>query len=137
LGLLRSREKYLFLFTTCKAKDRSMDCFRGQRFVVGYMIKEKALPRRNRRCKWWAVKGTTKLYSFEKAFPLSTLAKGSRSTHLRVKKLGEKETNRLLHHFERRESILEECIAEVKRLAAKPRTRGRSCHEAASCKSHS
>lgn len=136
LGLLRSREKYLFLFTTCKAKDSSMRCYRGQRFVVGYMVKEKALPRRNRRCKWWAVKGATRLYSFADAFPLSRLVKGSRSTHLRLMKLDETETKKLLCHFKGCRNRLKACIAEVKRLGAKPRTRGLSCNEAPSCKSH-
>jgi len=132
LGFLKSREKYLFLFTTCKAKDQSMGCFRGRRFVVGYMVKEKALWRG----KQWAVKGATRLYSFADALPLSEVVKGGTSTHLRLKKLGETETKELLCHFKGRRSRLKACIAEVKRLGAKPRTRGSSCDEAVSCKSH-
>lgn len=111
---LKSDEKYLFLFTTCK--NRSLKKFYNQRLIVGYIIKERALRRQNGKSIHWAVQGETKLYSFSNAFPLTKLVDRSIIKHIRVRTLTSKETSIILQHFDGKRNILVECINELKRL---------------------
>jgi hypothetical protein len=78
---------------------------------VGYIIKEAALDRGPH----WAVQGTTRLYSFEDAYPLDKIVEHSRN--VRVEKLSARQTARILDHFVGKKNILDECLRELRRLA--------------------
>ncbi len=128
LGFLKSKEKYLFLFTMCRNK-RMRKHYR-KRFIVGYLVKREAIPRTDGKNKWWAVQGPTKMYSFEDAYLLKSLV--SHARNIRVKKLNAERTTKTLQHFRerKRKHILRKCLAELerlKRLQNKPRKGGRGC----------
>jgi hypothetical protein len=50
IGFLRSREKYLFLFTQCVSREPALRKLHGKRFIVGYPQGEMVAPRRALRC---------------------------------------------------------------------------------------
>src|ERR1700675_4406211 len=77
-SFLKSPEKYLFLFTKCMSKEPALRKFYGQRLIVGYITKERWLPRRGH----YAVQGFTKVVPFQAGFNLSTF--GPRARHWRV-----------------------------------------------------
>lgn len=115
-GFLKSKEKYLFLFTR-----RSDDAGDGERYVVGYLTEKRCLHRTRRKearvNRWWAAQGQIKLVSFENAFPLNRIVgKKSALRYVRFKKLDEKKTAQILRHFRRKENILAACLSEVERL---------------------
>lgn len=133
--LLKSKEKYLFLFTTCKNK-RLINYY-GKMFVVGYIIKQDRIPcscevlknghycnpcNRIPRHNHYAIKGETKIFSFEDSYPLELLSREyigkNNPRHIR-KKLSVDETKQILEHFDDKKSILRECIEEIKDLDIK------------------
>ena len=103
LPFLKSRERYLFLQTTCR--NPSMEAS-GKRFVVGYLEKELALDMGSH----IAVKGPISLYSFDDGYPGSEL--DCNTDFPRQYKLNTGETRRVLNHFEEAgaEDIFEECL---------------------------
>jgi hypothetical protein len=106
IPFLRSEEKYLFLFTTCKNKE--LKGYYNRQFIVGYITKENVLWRSDH----WAVQGKTYVYSFADAYPLTTKSNPRHQQRLK----SEKETARILDHFESRTNILANCIKEISRL---------------------
>jgi hypothetical protein len=121
IAFLKSEEKYLFLFTKCASKEPAQRRFAGKRFIVGYITKERALPRGGH----FAVQGFTKVVRFEAAFPLSKF--GSPARHWRVKKFDERETSLILEHLSGAKNIRTDCIDEMKRLSKIYSITGRSC----------
>lgn len=113
---LKSDEKYLFLFTTCK--NPSMDKFYKHRYIVGYIVKEKALLRRKGSHTHWAVQGETKLYSFSDAYPLTKMTNPDSAKHIRIRTLSSRETVDILQHFKGKRNVLKNCLQELKRLGA-------------------
>ena len=110
VGFLKSREKYLFLFTRCASKDPALRNYHGDRLVVGYITKERWLWRGNH----YAVQGFTKIVPFEYAFPLAKL--GSRSRYWRMKRLNTSQTSHILKRFAHATNIRSACIREIQRL---------------------
>jgi hypothetical protein len=109
VGFLRSKEKYLFLFTTCKHPEIPK-CL-NERFIVGYIIKGRALWRGR-----WAVQGPLKLVSFEDSFPLRSLFSGRRYRYMKFKKLDPRKTKQVLTTLKKGRNILPECLREIGRL---------------------
>lgn len=105
-GFLRSRERYLFLFT--RSMNRQIK-HSGRLSVVGYIVKEDYEFRPGR---FYAVSGETRLFSFEDAYPLRSDAN---PRHMK-KTLGRVETGRILDHFDGKRNILNICIAQVREL---------------------
>ncbi len=120
-GFLNSDEKYLFLFTR-----RSNPGNDQNRYIVGYLVKEKGLLRYHGGKPHWAVKGRIFLFSFAQAFLLRDLRGISESaaTHLRFRNLDKEQTRQLLTHFKRGRDIFQECKDEVLRLNEELRSRG-------------
>lgn len=111
-GLLKQREKYLFLFTTCKSKAAHMEnCF-GERYIVGYICADNFVPRHG----FIAVQGKTKVVAFEDAYSLEWLDSSARHRHFRVRKLSAKEAKRVLDHLRHAPNIKDRCIREINRL---------------------
>lgn len=119
VGFLKSQEKYLFLFTKCASREPALQRFRGKRFIVGYIMKERWLWRGSH----YAVQGFTKMVPFEHAFPLATF--GPRARHWRMKRFNQQDTSLVLEHLARAEDIRKACIREIQRLQepVKPETR--------------
>jgi hypothetical protein len=93
-----------------------MDKFYNRRFVVGFIVKERALKRRNGKTIDWAVQGETKLFSFPDAYPLTSLTKNGTAKHIRIRTLSPEETSNVLQHFKGKHNILKTCLNELKRL---------------------
>jgi hypothetical protein len=110
-SFLKSPEKYLFLFTKCVSKEPALRKFYGQRLIVGYITKERWLPRRGH----YAVQGFTKVVPFQAAFNLSKF--GPRARHWRVRKFDERETSVIWEHLRSAKNIRTECIYEIERLS--------------------
>ena len=124
---LKSREKYLFLFTTCKSE--KLKDYLNRRFIVGYIIKQKIINCGDH----YAVQGKTKLYTFEDAYPLEILFP-STYRNMRIRKLSKEETRKVLNHFKTKRNILLECINEIKRLDRKNLTcKGKNCRFRKEC----
>jgi hypothetical protein len=123
IGFLKSREKYLFLFTRCANREPPLHDFSGERLIVGYITKDRWLVRGNYH--HFAVQGFTKIVSFENAFPLSKF--GPRARHWRVKTFDERETSIILEHLTPAKNIRAECIREISRRSQPRSTRGSSC----------
>lgn len=102
---LCSDEKYLFLFTTCRSGHWKK--YKDHSFIVGYIVKEKALWRSDH----WAIQGKTYMYSFLDAYPLP-----SKNPRHQKRLKTEKETEKILNHFESKTNILTNCIREMNRL---------------------
>jgi hypothetical protein len=109
IPFLKSSEKYLFLFTTCK--NPSLEEY-GSRFIVGYLEKERALVVNNH----YAVQGPVSLHHFEDSFPLSQLHDNPKK--IRMLKVGRRQTDRILSYFRKDhvKNITSECVGEVERL---------------------
>jgi Nucleotide modification associated domain 3 len=120
VGFLKSSEKYLFLFTKCASREPALRKYRGRRFVVGYITKERWLPRRGH----YAVQGFTKIVAFGDAFDLSKF--GIEARHWRVKRFDQRETLLILEHLNRAKNIRRQCIQEIKRLTPTYPTTGLS-----------
>lgn len=121
VGFLRSRETYLFLFTTCTSRQPTLRDYRGKRFIVGYVTKQRWLDRGGH----YAVQGFTKIVRFEAAFPLSEF--GPRANHWRVKKLDPRETSMVLEHLAGAKNIRSECVREIRRLSNPSLSQTRRC----------
>lgn len=122
VGFLKRKEKYLFLFTTCR--NSKMPEHYGKRFIVGYIVKKKPILRtKNKKESWWAVQGPTKIFSFEDAYPLKRLT----SKRIRgVRRLDEKETAGVLRHFKGKKNILRKCLRGL-REPERPQKGARGC----------
>lgn len=132
-GLLKKREKYLFLFTTCRSPGR----YRGQRFIVGYLKVEKFKLRwtsdehGGRKCHW-AVIGPIRLVGFKDAYPLETLVGPQTFRNIRMRLVNEAETRALLDYFQQKKNIFATCLQEIVRVkkflpAAEGKCRSSSC----------
>lgn len=112
LPFLKSKGKYLFLFTTCKAKDHK---YYNRKCVVGFISKKKYLDILKKRSNksHYAVLGDTRIYSFNDSLPVNYLGY---KEGIRVKKVDENETGIILTHFKSKMNILNNCIKEIKRL---------------------
>jgi hypothetical protein len=115
-GFLASKERYLFLFTTCRI---SGSCHDGKIFVVGYIRKERFELRPRG---FLAVIGPVRIFSFDDAYPLGKSSPTNNPRQL-PKRLDRTRTRRILDHFEGSTNILGLCRAEVERL--KKQLRGR------------
>ena len=106
--------RYLFLYTECRYDGLDEQ---GDRFIVGYIEKQRALNINGRT----AVQGPTKLVEFENACPLGEVA----PPNLRgAKKLGEEKTQRVLDYLDEADNVYQECVEKVKELeqaVARPR----------------
>ncbi|MGC9778585.1 MAG: hypothetical protein HZR80_05030 [Candidatus Heimdallarchaeota archaeon] len=111
-------EKYLFLFTNCKNKELSE--WYNQKFIVGYIIKEKigeAPKHQKSSCQKTKsetktfIKGKTVLFNFQDALSFKKLGF---SKFVRVKKINEETTKVILNHFKGKDEITEKCIEEIK-----------------------
>ncbi|MGD0011158.1 MAG: hypothetical protein ABSE93_21785 [Terriglobia bacterium] len=113
VGFLKSDEKYLFLFTTCKCRNPS---FYNQRFIVGYIRKDRALLCMGHSKRWWSVQGVTKLVSFENAYLLDRYVGGPFYKVIRFKMLDADRTAKVLAKLGKGRNILGKCKAEIERL---------------------
>jgi hypothetical protein len=107
---IKNHEKYLFLMTTCRNKQ--LEPFYGKKYIVGYILR-KSTGKRNG---LYFIKGDTKdtkLFSFNDAIPITELGY---SKWTRTKLIKEKDTKKIIDHFEKCNPILKECILEIKRL---------------------
>ena len=104
---LKTREKYLFLFTTCKSK--RLEDFYDKRFIVGYIVKKDCVD-----CgQHYAVRGKTRLFSFNKAYPLEWLVDNPKE--IRTRKLSPAETREVLEHFKGSKNVLDDCVREIRK----------------------
>lgn len=88
--------------------------FQGDRFIVGFIRKEKWLWRRGH----YAVQGFTKIVGFDAAFPLSRFDDpGAR--FWRMRRFDKRETALILDHPNGAKNIRAECIREIRRLTPK------------------
>lgn len=144
IPFLKSNERYLFLFTTCKNK--KLDNYYGKRFVVGYIVRQPYISPIRCDCselircgfidcenceeqQHYAVRGEVKIFSFKDAYPLKRLFPTHKNIqNIRIKCLSEIETERLLKHFKDKDNILSNCIEEINRLDKYNRTcQGKNC----------
>ncbi len=118
---LKSREKYLFLFTTCKK--RELEGYYDKRFIVGYITKTKQI---FIDCdSHYAVRGETRLFSFEDAYPLECLI--SNPKEIRMLKLLPAKTKKILNHFQGRKNILYNCVRKIKKLDENNKKKDKTC----------
>lgn len=103
-----SDRRYLLLFTRCR--NRNLNEAYGQRHVVGYIDKEEKLDMGDH----LAVRGRTRLVSFEDAVPLADVVDSPK--YVRVKILDGSVTEKLVSHLDEAENRLEDCLAEVQRF---------------------
>lgn len=115
-GLLKTEEKYLFLYTTCKFKDAR---YYDKRFIVGYIEKQEALFCKGHGERWWSVLGFTKLVSFGHAYSLDRSVGGPFHRVIRHRKLDERQTTKVLAKLKNGRNILRECKDEIKKLLAR------------------
>jgi hypothetical protein len=108
-GFLRRREKYLFLFTTCR-DDRCKSA--GKALVVGYIEKKHFEARPGG---FYAVIGPTRLVSFDNGYELGQSTFDNNPRQL-PKKCDARKTRCILRHLKRKRNILARCRAEVGRL---------------------
>jgi hypothetical protein len=119
---LKSKERYLFLFTTCKNK--KFEKFYGKRFIVGYMVKQSFIYCNCRELikqgycdncaeqQHYGVRGETKIFRFEDAYPLEKLVENSKQ--IRIRKVSIDETKEILEYFKWKQNVLKECVEEIK-----------------------
>lgn len=124
---VNSSERYLFLVTTCRNKEIN-EIFgknKTNQFIVGYIIKEKVL-KINGYNGYICVKGPTFIYSFEDSILVKDLFEWnfSRSQLLSDSKriVDNWKTKQILEHFKGKDSILQDCVEEIKRLDMKDKT---------------
>ena len=122
---LKSHEKYLFLYTRCKSKASEVEKFRNRPFVVGYIVKERALHRSKKAKEWWAVQGEMRLYSFEDGYPLQDLIGPVRIRGF--KKLNSRQSARILDRFSQKRNIYLRCLRELERLKKGRPSSNRRC----------
>lgn len=123
ISFLESKEKYLFLFTTCKCESLGQRYY-DKRFIIGYIEKPQD-PHKGfiYRKDHYAARGRTNLYSFEDACSLEKLLPSHRNPKgIRIKKLTCDETRQLLNHFEGKTKRFSECIKEIMRIDVENKT---------------
>lgn len=103
---LKGPEKYLFLFTRCAS-----GLHEGKYFVVGFIEKQDCQPMCGEKETWYAVRGPTKVFSFNDGYPMP----GVRNARHLACCLNAAETASILKHFEDRRNILKDCIEEILR----------------------
>jgi hypothetical protein len=106
--LKNDNRRYLFLFTKCENND--LEEYYDQRYIVGYIEKERKLDMGDH----WAVQGPTKLVRFEDAFPLEKVTDSPR--YVRMKKFDETTSQRIVDHLDAKPNILDECLEELEQL---------------------
>ena len=114
VGFLKSKEKCLFLFTTCRNTS-----FYNKRFIVGYIRKDRARLRRGYGRKWWSVQGIIKIVAFDEAYLLDRLVGGLHYKTLRRERLNQGQTARVFAKLGKGRNIVDKCKAEIKRLLAR------------------
>ena len=122
--LLSRRMKYVFLVTMCN--NRTLKRFYKRRYVVGYiLVRQKGWHKDH-----YFVKGETKIFPFEEAYPLRDLFNRLDPQKMRFfysrRILNKTATARLIEFFRGRRSILEKCIEEIKNRDPNNKT----CHYA-------
>ena len=115
---LKSKGKYLFLFTACKVRDHK---YYNKKCIVGYISKKKYLTILKKKSdkNHYTVLGDTYLYSFDNSLPIALLGYKEGT---RVKKVDKKETKTILNHFRNKPNIVHDCVKEIKRLDNKNTT---------------
>jgi len=105
IPFLKSNEKYLFLFTTCKNTELGKN-YNKKKFIIGYIIKERFKNRYDENGNiFYAVQGKTKIFSFEDSFELKKdmkdiyNKKGENNARYFHRSLDEKRTKQILEHF--------------------------------------
>lgn len=122
IPFLKSKEQYLFLFTTCKSED--LKDYYGERFIVGCIKKQGMIDCNGH----FAVRGTTRIYTFKDAYLLRCLFPNHKNIkNIRIKCLSEEETEKILNHFKGRRNILHECIKEIKSLEENNKEDDKTC----------
>lgn len=117
IHFLRSNEKYLFLFTTCKDKHHE---YFNKKCIVGYILRKGYI--NNRRL--FAVRGDIFICSFDDSLPISLL---DLSRHIRVKCLDSGYTERILEHFKNKRNIVKQCVREIIDLDMINKKRNKTC----------
>ncbi len=108
-GFLKSKEKYLFLFTTCRCKGSK---HLGKVYVVGLIKKKRHELRPGG---FYAAIGPLKMFSFNDAWPLGKSRYDNNPRQMQ-KKLSLGKTKQILEHFEGKENILDRCRIAVEKL---------------------
>jgi len=108
-GFLKSKEKYLFLFTTCRYKGSK---HLGKVYIVGYIEKKRYELRPGG---FYAAIGPLKMFSFNDAWPLGKSMYDNNPRQMQ-KKLSPGRTQQILDHFEGKENILDRCCIAVEKL---------------------
>lgn len=122
IPFLKCKEQHLFLFTTCKSQN--LKDHYGERFIVGYIMKQGLIDCNEH----YAVRGTTRLYSFKDAYPLRRLfPKHKNIKNIRIKRLSTEETEKILNHFKGKRNILRRCVEEIKRLDNMNKKKEKTC----------
>jgi len=113
-GFCHSKEKYLFLCTTCNNHEVGEGRYFGRRFVVGYITKE-CCRNMGDRC---AVIGKSHMVSFDERLSYDKLG-FSRSRGMR--RLGIKETTKLLELIRSERNLRERYVREMIKKEAEAR----------------
>lgn len=108
-GFLKSSEKYLFLFTTCRNEQLK---HLGKMCIVGYIEKRRYEFRPGG---FYAAIGLLKLFSFDEAYYLGKSTSDNNPRQL-PKRLSGRKTQQILDHFEGKKDILDQCRTEVEKL---------------------
>jgi hypothetical protein len=124
-GFLKSRERYLFLFTTCRDKQSK---HAGKVLVVGYIEKEHCELRPGG---FYAVIGPMRLVSFDKAYSLGESGSDNNPRQL-PKKCDARKTFHILRRLKKGRNILHWCRARAEKLrkelsAQETKERARRC----------
>jgi len=126
-------EGYLFFITTCRNKD--LKEYYHNQYIVGYMKKEKILPRKGpykRYSEWNCVIGEMKFYRFEDAILVNDTPSRKGFLHKKVSPTGnggkclsfkeegdivlsQTQTKKILNHFKNKRTINEEWIKEIEK----------------------
>lgn len=108
-GFLKSNEKYLFLFATCRCKGSK---HLGKVCIVGYIEKKRHELRPGG---FYAAIGPLKMFSFKDAWPLGESRYDNNPRQMQ-KKLSPGKTQQILDHFKGKKNILDQCRVGVEEL---------------------
>jgi len=122
----RSRERYLFLTTTCRNRAVAGGRFLGKRFVVGYIARLMCIRPRGR----WTVFGAVAIVPFDARLEFRRLGIGAGR---RTVRFGEAKTRRLLGLINSRPNIREKCVRQMVELEKLETKRGVSVAAAREC----
>jgi len=126
-------EGYLFFITTCRNKD--LKEYYNNQYIVGYMKKEKILPRKGpykRYMEWNCVMGEMKFYGFEDAILVNDTPSKKGFFHKKFSQTGNggkclsfnkeedrvlslAQTKKILNHFKNKQTINKEWIKEIEK----------------------